>query len=137
MEILRRFPLKYFAKVDFTEFCQYINPRSTKQKSNSTMLFKKTLYKNSMVLISNERNGTVLLLDILAQLRGVRARITEETEKTTRKSWGPPKSRVHNFWQILWTTNNRQQRSCRKLDPRGRRRGRNRTRNRGLRDRFR
>jgi hypothetical protein len=80
MEILRRFPLKYFAKVDFTEFCQYINPRSTKQKSNSTMLFKKTLYKNSMVLISNEKNGTVLLLDILAQLRRVRARITEETE---------------------------------------------------------
>ena len=33
-----------------------------------------------MVLISNERNGTVLLLDILAQLRRVRARITEETE---------------------------------------------------------
>jgi hypothetical protein len=33
-----------------------------------------------MVLISNEREGTVLLLDILAQLRRVRARAVDEKE---------------------------------------------------------
>ena len=44
------------------------------------MLFKKTLYKNSMVLSCNEQEGTVWLLDILAQLRKVRARLSEETE---------------------------------------------------------
>jgi hypothetical protein len=43
-------------------------------------MYKKTLYKNSMVLSCNRQEGTVWLLDILAQLRKVRARVTEETE---------------------------------------------------------
>jgi hypothetical protein len=71
--------LKYFANVDFTKFCQYINPRNPKLLSNTTM-YKKTLYKNSMVLSCNEQEGTVWLLDILAQLRKVRARVSEKTE---------------------------------------------------------
>jgi hypothetical protein len=46
------------------------------------MSYKKTLYKNSMVLISYEREGTILLLDVLAQLRKVKARVCEEKEDT-------------------------------------------------------
>ena len=37
------------------------------------MLFKTTLYKKTFVLTLNERSGTVLLLDVLTQLRGVEA----------------------------------------------------------------
>ena len=71
--------MKYFANPDFTKFWQYINPRNPKLLSDTTM-YKKTLYKNSMVLISYEREGTVLLLDVLAQLRKVKARVCEEKE---------------------------------------------------------
>ena len=71
--------MKYFANVDFTKFCQYINRQNPKLLSNTTM-YKKTLYKNSMVLISYKREGTVLLLDVLAQLRKVKARVCEEKE---------------------------------------------------------
>ena len=61
------------------KFCHYVNPRNPKLLSNTTM-YKKTLYKNSMVLNCNDQEGTVWLLDILAQLRKVRARVSEETE---------------------------------------------------------
>jgi hypothetical protein len=43
-------------------------------------MYKKTLNRNSMVLISYEREGTVLLLNVLAQLRKVKARVCEEKE---------------------------------------------------------
>jgi hypothetical protein len=46
------------------------------------MSYRKTLYKNSMVLISYEREGTVLLLDVLAQIRKVGARVCEQNEDT-------------------------------------------------------
>jgi hypothetical protein len=39
-----------------------------------------------MVLISYEREGTVLLLDVLVQLRKVRARVCEEKEDTVALS---------------------------------------------------
>ena len=44
------------------------------------MSYQKTLYKNSMVLIFYEREGTVLLLDVLAQLRKVKARVCTAKE---------------------------------------------------------
>jgi len=56
------------------------------------MSYQKTLYKNSMVLISYEREGTVLLLDVLAQLRKVKARVCTANENISFKNASGPRT---------------------------------------------